>query len=457
MRDFALCVCKVLLTIGLLLPLSVNAQTTHKCGYKHLAGEVINKYPHYEDTLQQLRDGVYHKGRSAAKTTLSGEVMIPVIFHIVITQRQLDFLGGVESIERRLDSQMVVINRDFAGLNNDRAAVPSAFTDVFGSSNIRFALAHTAPDGSATPGYEITITQKEGFEVDYGMGSGFGFSSAKYEESGGAAAWDPYSYLNVWVINPLENGAGSNIVGLAVPPYFTREYSNIPTREEGVLVHHRAFGKRTFLGDLYVSGSDAGRTLTHELGHYFGLFHIWGDDDGLCPGNGGSDDGIADTPPQAYSSSGCNTFPETDQCSPDGSGIMFMNYMDYSNDSCSVMFTEQQVSRMQDKVVAGGYAYSLSLHPWLLKYPDGSTEQQVNDYVIYPNPTDEQINIVFRHPSQGLQYIRLIDILGRVVSIKEYDTETAYYSFSANRLHAGMYFVEMLFNSERKIEKVLVR
>lgn len=447
---------RTVLFLFVFIPFWSAAQTAQKCGFSRLAESVMSQRPDYADTLELVRNGDRGNGRSASKTTLSTEATIPVVFHIVLTKTQFDFLGGTEGVERRIDSQLVVINRDFAGTNYDRSAIPSAFQSVFGNSNIRFALAHTAPDGSATPGYEVTFTSRQGFEVDFGTGSGFGFSGAKYTSSGGAAAWDPYSYLNIWVINPLENGTASNIVGLAVPPYFTRGNGGLPLQEEGLVLHHRGFGKRTFLGESFVDGSDGGRTLTHELGHYFGLLHIWGDDDGLCPGSGGMDDGISDTPPQAYSSSDCPQFPEYDACSPDGNGIMFMNYMDYIDDACALMFTDEQVARMHRYVVSGGDAYGLTQHPWLLEYPPG-TMYDPNGYTVYPNPADDQVNIVFRHPATGLKSIRVIDIMGRVLAVKEFDFSAAFYSFPTGGLNAGVYFIALDFTDTTEVHKVLVR
>ncbi len=89
-----------------------------------------------------------------------------------------------------------------------------------------------------------------------------------------------------------------------------------------------------------------GRTVTHEVGHWLNLDHIWG--------NGGcaSDDQVGDTPSQFMESSGCPTYPSFDACTPGGDGIMFMNYMDYSDDNCMNMFTQGQATRMMAAINA---------------------------------------------------------------------------------------------------------
>jgi len=90
-----------------------------------------------------------------------------------------------------------------------------------------------------------------------------------------------------------------------------------------------------------------GRTLTHELGHYLYLEHIWGDQGGC-----NQDDGVADTPNQADANDGCPTLGGTPGCS---SEALHMNHMDYSNDACLYMFTAGQSRRMEAWVASDLY------------------------------------------------------------------------------------------------------
>lgn len=427
------------------------AQQSVKCGFDRTVHSVINAYPTLADTFLELTQ----ESRAAHKSTLTGTPVIPVVFHIVLTQAQFNQLGGTAGIERRIDSQLVVLNRDFNAMNADSVSIPQDFKHLFGNAGIRFALAHTAPDGSATPGYEIIITNKNGFNIENEWGSGFGFSGVKYASNGGANAWDPESYLNIWVINPMEEGAATNILGLAIPPWLATEEYGISPAERGIVLHYGTLGKRAVIGDYYVPNSDLGRTLTHEAAHYFNLLHIWGDDDGKCPNNGGKDDGIADTPPQAYSSSGCPTFPKMDGCSKTPPGIMFMNYMDYSNDRCLLMFTHGQVQRMRGTLAPGGDTYAFTQQPWLLEYP--SATAGLNEFTVYPNPADDRVNIVFRRQPQGLQSAYITDMLGRVVAVKEFDYQSSFYTFDIGSLYSGIYFVVLNFSDKKEVRKVMVR
>ena len=87
---------------------------------------------------------------------------------------------------------------------------------------------------------------------------------------------------------------------------------------------------------------DKGRTATHEIGHWLNLFHIWGDDRGACTGS----DQVRDTPNQASQNTQCPAFPHR-TCDNKGTGDMFMNYMDYTDDACMFAFTRGQARRME--------------------------------------------------------------------------------------------------------------
>ena len=84
----------------------------------------------------------------------------------------------------------------------------------------------------------------------------------------------------------------------------------------------------------------------HEVGHWLGLKHIWGDT--YC-----GDDLIEDTPLQGNFTPGCPTGFRT-SCSNGTTGDMYMNYMDFTNDACLNLFTEGQKEKMLSLFTAGG-------------------------------------------------------------------------------------------------------
>jgi hypothetical protein len=149
----------------------------------------------------------------------------------------------------------------------------------------------------------------------------------KAAASGGHTPWDVQKYLNVWVVNYTDGTLG----------YGT--FPSMPASIQGVVCDYRAFGT---VGTLTPHAA-LGRTMTHEVGHWLNLLHIWGDDGTACTGS----DSVTDTPNQAGSSpfGPCRTFPAV-SCSNGPNGDMFMNYMDYSADECMNTFTAGQVARM---------------------------------------------------------------------------------------------------------------
>lgn len=443
----------ILVAIYIVAGIHSFAQSGPKCGFDKTIQAVKKQYPAFADVYEQARNSSV----SYKTTLLTDTPVIPVVFHVVLTRPQMALIGDTSGIRQRIESQIEVLNRDFSATNADINKVPGNFKNLVGNTGIRFALAHTAPDGSPSPGFEIITTNKNGFNLDREYGSGFGFSGAKYNAGGGADAWDVESYMNIWVVNLLEENAATNILGLAIPAYLAVDEYGLNKVETGIVLNFSTLGVRKNLLDFFPRGSDQGRTLVHEMGHMLELLHIWGDDDGKCPFNGGADDGIEDTPPQSYASSGCSVYPRFDACSRTGDGIMFMNYMDYSSDTCAYMFTQGQAAKMKHALQPGSAAYGLTQQPWLVQYPDVAKTPFVSDFVVYPNPARDVLNVMFRNQAQGLRSIQLIDIMGRLIATKEYETASLFYTFSTVNMYAGLYFVVLEFDKGREVRKVIIR
>jgi hypothetical protein len=383
----------------------------------------------------------------------SQELVIPVVFHIVLNQDQIDELGGRTEIAKRVYSQLEAINKDFTA-ENDISIVTGGFADLIGVANIQFALAKRDAYGIATQGFQIQQTRQEGFAFKGTQGSGVAFSDAKYFMSDGDQSWDATSYLNIWVINMLSDPNEEQVLGLTVPPYFANNVTGIPAVEQGIVINYKAFGVQKASEEAYFSNATKGHTLTHELGHYFGLKHIWGDDDGECADAGGEDDGIGDTPPQADANYYCVEYPYYDDCSFEGDGIMFMNFMDYSPDDCLAMFTQEQVLSMRNDLMPGGASYSLTQHPDLLDPP----VDKVDDYafIISPNPASDNINVYFNQTPSTLKSITIFDDLGRIVVTTNDFRKYGYYSFPTSALTDGTYIVRVVFDDVVKCATAIV-
>jgi len=232
--------------------------------------------------------------------------IIPVVFHIIHN-------NGPENISKAqvLDA-MRIINEDFSGQNPDLSMIVDAFSGITADSEIEFRLAKKDPNGNCTDG--ITRTQ-----------SSLTFSAG--ENVKGLISWNTARYLNIWVVQTIESGAG----GYAYYP------GNAPIQaNEGIVVRNSQCGS---IGTSS-GGNFAARTLTHEIGHYLNLRHVWGDsNDNAEPSNCGDDDNVADTPNTIGSDQTCVLTQAT--C---GSLDNVQNYMDYS--TCARMFTNGQKTRM---------------------------------------------------------------------------------------------------------------
>jgi PKD repeat protein len=298
-----------------------NAQRT--CGTMHHHHNLIQQDP---KIIERRNDIEQHTSQYTSQPNSASRavVTIPVVVHVV-------YRTTTENIsDAQIFSQLDSLNKDFRKLNADRTKIPAVWQNIAADCEIEFCLAKRDPSGNATTGIVRRQTTVSSFSDNDAM---------KYTSQGGSDAWSRNSYLNIWVCN-----LGGGILGYA-------QFPGGPAASDGVVVGFRYFGSIGTAQSPY----NKGRTLTHEVGHWLNLYHIWGDDGGSCSGS----DLVNDTPNQANSNGGCPTFPRTDNCSPSSPGVMFMNYMDYVNDACMYMFSAGQSTRMNALFATGGARASL--------------------------------------------------------------------------------------------------
>lgn len=283
-----------------------------RCGTMEWHRRLIRLDPEYRWRRRQIEQEVREWTRLYAGEGLrTGLIRIPVVVHVI-------WHTAAQNIsDAKIQSQLDVINADFRRLNADAAATPAAFVGVAADARIEFALAVRDPACAATTGITRTETAATGWTRNQtGMLTAAG---------GGHDPWDVTKYLNIWVVNYTDGLLGKG------------SFPGMPAAEQGVRCHYEAFGTIAPLDPTY----NLGRTLTHEIGHYLNLLHIWGDDNGACTGS----DEVADTPNQADETYSPPAFPAI-SCSNGPNGDMFMNYMDYTDDVGMNMFTAGQSVRM---------------------------------------------------------------------------------------------------------------
>ncbi|KAL7412438.1 Metalloprotease [Mrakia frigida] len=219
---------------------------------------------------------------------------IQVYFHVI--QKSTAASGGALT-SAQIASQISVLNADFA------------------SWGFSFTLAGTD-----------TTTNTNWFNTASPYSDGLAYQTAmkKALRKGTAAT------LNLYTVG-FATGQGQGLLGYAT---FPSSYASAPTDDGVVFLYSSIPGGST-------TNYNEGRTATHEIGHWLGLYHTF---QGGCTGTG---DGVADTPPEASEAFGCPTGRDT--CS--GGGVdPITNYMDYTYDSCMTGFTAGQTTRMTAQV-----------------------------------------------------------------------------------------------------------
>jgi len=315
-------VCFFCLIFLVLLPLSTYAQG--RCGTVEYEKKLERQNPKrtedgFERWMAQHVNQRLKNSQRAERTQTT--LTIPVVVHIVHNGEPIG--TGLNISDAQVLSQMTVLNNDFNRLNADQMNTPSLFQPVAGSFDVQFVLAKQDPTGIATNG----IVRVKGSKTSWSFNDDFLLKSQSY--------WPAEQYLNVWV-SSITDFLGyaqfpvSSLPGLADSP--------IERLTDGIVVNYRHFGSIDAGAFDLSSRYNKGRTLTHEMGHFFGLRHIWGDVSSCST----STDYVDDTPVQNSSTNGCPSHPQT-SCS---NTKMFQNYLDYSDDACMNIFTQGQVARM---------------------------------------------------------------------------------------------------------------
>lgn len=281
------------------------------CGTVEMYNLLSKQYPEYKINRELIEKQTEEYIKSHKNDNSRVVITLPVVVHVVY------HTASQNISDEQVLSQIAVLNKDYRRLNADTVNTPSPFKPLGADIQVEFCMARRDPNNNPTTGITRTFTNNTLFGLD---------NAVKFTASGGIDGWDRNRYLNIWVCN-----LGDNLLGYA-------EYPGGPASTDGVVILYSAFGNTGFVSPPY----NLGRTATHEVGHWFNLIHIWGDDNGSCAGS----DLVADTPNQAGENYGCPGFPRLDACSPTFPGVMSMDYMDYTDDNCMNIFTMGQSARM---------------------------------------------------------------------------------------------------------------
>lgn len=292
----------LLLLVGLMPLLAASQQAKPVCGMDAYYQEKLNENPQLKQIEQAITKKI-KKQDFQTKRPSGDKVIVPVVFHIMYDDAESNVS------KKRVLETLETMNRDFQKRNEDTTNVRSVFSDRIAGLNIEFRLAQVNPDGNCTNGInrvQTNLTNNAGENVKR------------------LVQWDPDSYLNIWSVANISRGGAGQVSAYANFPWMDKD-------TDGIVV-------------LSSNLESDDRTMTHEVGHYLGLFHPF---QGGCTAQ---NDRIDDTPPVEQRNgiqrcSNMNTCDFTNNAAGKDFPDMETNYMDYT--TCGSAFTEGQKTRME--------------------------------------------------------------------------------------------------------------
>ncbi|MCS4300816.1 M43 family zinc metalloprotease [Chryseobacterium sp. BIGb0232] len=268
----------------------------------------------------------------ADKSQIGNVITIPVVVHVIHSGQNVGVAPNIS--DTQVMSQLTVMTNDF----RKKVNTPGFNNNPIGAdTEIEFVLAKVDPNGNPTNGIDrVNLCRDYWGRGDESQGYTNYLDSIVKTKT----IWDPTKYMNMWSVDFADNG----LLGYAQFP----SNSTLPglnpnmglAATDGVVAGYSTFGSMDYNDGTFImqAGYDRGRTMTHEVGHFLGLRHIWGDS--AC-GN----DYCADTPTAHTANYQCNASIQS--CNDPNVFEMVQNYMDYTNDTCMNIYTNDQKTRIR--------------------------------------------------------------------------------------------------------------
>lgn len=364
----------------------------------------LDQQSKFQAELQKIS---YNKNGNSVNTV----IRIPVAVHFPAVANTSTLKACFRTLAQ---SQVNILNADYNGANSDisnyAADAPFYPGTNTGSLQVEFVLAtQNHPAGTGLVNGDLAVT----FGTDF-LGS-----------NDNDTTWA--GYLNLVCRNP-----GTGILG----------YSNLgafPSAGDCVVIAKEAFGSGSgCTGYVPTAPYNLGRTLTHELGHYFNLDHTFaGCGETNCAVYNASTpdgDGICDTPSQNVEDYNCPAAGSVAGC-VNGEYALTMNYLDYVDDACMYMFTAGQATRM--------LAWYNSIASQFRTNVLGNESFLKNDFSISPNPSKGSFTIQFKDIMNNFS-VEVFDVTGKTIYENSYD-QSANLSQAINleNTPSGVYFINI--------------
>lgn len=367
-------------------------------------------------------------------------VTIPVVVHVIHSGQAISN-NGRNITDERILSQITVLNQDFRRMLN----TPGYNSNPVGADiEVEFCLAKIDPNGNVTTGIDrvnLGNTVWDNTNVE---------TILKPQTS-----WDPTKYFNIWVCQ--FGGDLDGVLGYAQFPQssgLSGLQGPYTPSTDGVVIHWAAFGSSDYVGGSYFQDIDKGRTTTHEIGHAFGLRHIWGDNAScIVNASDSNKDYCPDTPAATEEHYDCAQVYDT--CPANPGNDMTENYMDYSNDTCMNVFTQNQKSRilavLQNSPRRASLTTSTVCSSALAVTETGLSKDEIN---IYPNPVKDYLNIFTK---KGVKVVRysIYNAVGQEVLKKEVKSESDL-KIGKENLGTGFFMITVYTENSYKTFKFVV-
>ena len=421
------------------------AQKIIHCANDILLQQTAKNNPSLNSPLNQLNGRLNAAANARTTSTLPDTVVtIPVVVHIIHNNAD-ESIGGANIPDAQIQSQIDVLNKDYRRLNADTANAPASVNAVGADVKFQFCLAQTDPNGDPTNGITRTYSSQANFIYPTDETT---VKALSY--------WPSDQYLNIWVCNLYLYNTTQTLLGITqLPSGDTLSGLNATdgnAATDGVLINYQSFGTTGTLLSQYALG----RTATHEIGHWFGLFHPWGNyNSGDCTLTDYCDDTPVCGDPFYAAAPSCTDNPAIN-CSD---RRMIEAYMEYSDDGCMNVFTQDQKTRMRLALILSPRRQALlsSSHGCNAAIIPTTTSNSNLSINVFPNPTTDIINVqVTFTGTKNLEY-KIYNVLGQFVyDSKDQNVFSETKQINLSGYASGIYFI-LVTDGVNKIVKRVVK